>query len=74
VTIKPGLADTPLTSRLPKNLFYSQPAAVARGIQAAIKAKAAEAYVPWFWRYILWGVKLVPDAWLASASGRRHAA
>jgi short-subunit dehydrogenase len=74
VTIKPGLTDTPLTSQLPKNPLYSQPAAVARGIQAAIKGRAVEAYVPWFWRYIMWVIKLIPEAWLPSASRRRHAA
>lgn len=74
VNIKPGLTDTPLTSQLPKNPLYAQPATVARGIRRAIKTRAAEAYVPWFWRYIMWGVKLVPETWLPSASGRRHAA
>ncbi|MEW6515577.1 MAG: SDR family NAD(P)-dependent oxidoreductase [candidate division FCPU426 bacterium] len=74
VTIKPGLTDTPLTAALPKNPLYARPAAVARGIRRAIRAKAVEAYVPWFWRYIMWGITFLPESWLPSASGKRHAA
>lgn len=78
VNIKPGLTDTPLTSQLPKNPLYARPETVARGIRAAMRARSAEAYVPWFWRYLMWAAKLAPESWLRASSpasgGSRHAA
>ena len=61
VTIKPGFVDTPMTSHLTKNLLFAQPAAVAADIHRAMEAGSDVIYTPWFWRWIMLAVRLVPE-------------
>jgi short-subunit dehydrogenase len=61
--LKLGPVDTPMTVDHHKNLLFAQPPGVATAIVAAIDRGRAEAYVPWFWRYIMAIVRNVPD-WL----------
>jgi short-subunit dehydrogenase len=60
-TLKLGPVDTPMTRTHRKTLVFAQPAAVARGIVAAVDAGAAEAYVPGFWAAIMPIVKHTPE-------------
>jgi len=60
--LKLGPVDTPMTVHHQKNVLFAQPPAVAAAIVAAIDRGQAEAYVPWFWRYIMAVVRAVPDA------------
>jgi short-subunit dehydrogenase len=60
-TIKLGPVDTPMTRRHEKNrLFLSSPEA-ARGILRAIDARRGVAFVPGFFRWILWLVRALPE-------------
>jgi len=61
LTVKPGFVDTPMTAGLPKNFLYASPARVAHGIERAWRSRRDIAYVPCFWRWILWLVRLVPE-------------
>lgn len=63
LTVKPGFVDTPMTAGFNKGLLWAQPESIAGGILAAVKKGRAEVYLPWFWRYIMMVIKLIPE-WL----------
>jgi decaprenylphospho-beta-D-erythro-pentofuranosid-2-ulose 2-reductase len=60
-TLKLGPVDTPMTRDHKKNALFATPAAVARGIVAALDAGAAEAYLPGYWAVIMAFVRLAPE-------------
>ena len=45
-----------------KNRLFATPSRAARDIVRAIDRGAREAYVPWYWRPILWVVRNTPEA------------
>jgi short-subunit dehydrogenase len=62
VTIKPGFVDTPMTAAIvKKGLLWATPAAVADCIVAAMDTKTGVVYAPWFWRYIMWVIRSIPE-------------
>ncbi|MBI1833582.1 MAG: SDR family oxidoreductase [Candidatus Andersenbacteria bacterium] len=61
VTIKPGQVDTPMTADFKKGLLWAKPEDVARDIVHAIHKKRDVTYTPWFWRYIMLIIKLIPE-------------
>lgn len=61
LTILPGFVDTKMTARFQKSILWAQPEAVANDIMKAINKKQSILYTPWFWRYIMLIVKLVPE-------------
>jgi len=63
VNIKPGFVDTPMTAGFAKGALWASPDAVAGKIHEAILAGKGVAYVPWFWRWIMLVIRLIPD-WL----------
>ncbi|MBI4544076.1 MAG: SDR family oxidoreductase [Gemmatimonadetes bacterium] len=60
-TIKPGFVDTPMTAHLPKSLLFASADRVGRSIHRAILRRKDVAYVPWFWRWMMLAVRLVPE-------------
>jgi len=61
VVVKPGFIDTPMTSHLPKGgPLWSKPDAIAAVIQKAADRSGPVVYAPWYWRFILLIVRLVP--------------
>ena len=61
LTVKPGFVDTPMTAHLPKNLLFSKPEVIAKGIVKAInKNKSKEIYLPGYWRIIMFIIKSIP--------------
>jgi short-subunit dehydrogenase len=61
VTIKPGPVDTPMTEHLPRNpLFASSDYVGARVYRAMLRGKPV-VYIPWFWRWIMHAVRVVPE-------------
>ncbi|MEO6771513.1 MAG: SDR family NAD(P)-dependent oxidoreductase [Kofleriaceae bacterium] len=60
-TLKLGPVDSPMTTTHRKHALFGKPPAVARSIVHAIDARAAEAYVPSFWRAIMPVVKHAPE-------------
>lgn len=61
VTIKPGFVDTPMTASVPKNALFAGAPAVAKRIHMAMVRREQVVYVPWFWRWIMAGVRMLPD-------------
>ena len=61
VTVKPGFVDTPMTSHLPKNPLYASPERVARDVVRAIDSDVDVVYTPWWWRFVMLLVRLIPE-------------
>jgi len=61
LTIKPGFVDTPMTANFKKGALWAQPETVARGIFRAIKSRRNVIYLPWFWRFIMMVIRLIPE-------------
>lgn len=61
VTIKPGFVDTPMTAHLKKNPLYAGPDAVGRRIYTAMLKGQDVVYVPWFWRYVMLLIRVLPE-------------
>lgn len=63
VTIKPGFVDTPMTAHFDKGILWASADAVATKIHAAVLSGRDVVYVPWFWRWIMLVIRLIPG-WL----------
>jgi short-subunit dehydrogenase len=61
ITVKPGFVTTPMTSHLPSNPLFVEPAVIARGIYKAVTSNRDEVYLPWYWRIILLILKHAPE-------------
>ena len=59
--IRPGFVDTPMTAHLKKGLLFVSADRVAEDIVSAIEKKKDVLYTPWFWRYIMLIIKLIPE-------------
>jgi len=61
VTVKPGFVDTPMTGHLPKNPLFASPERVARDVVRAVDRGRDVVYTPWWWRFVMLIVKLIPE-------------
>ncbi len=61
VTIKPGFVDTPMTAAFKKGFLWANPTTVAIAVVNAIDRRKSEVYVPFFWKYIMTCIKLLPN-------------
>jgi decaprenylphospho-beta-D-erythro-pentofuranosid-2-ulose 2-reductase len=61
-TIKLGPVDTPMTTEHRKNLLFSRSQRVGVEIAQAIDRGSAEAFVPGYWRLIMFAVRNMPEA------------
>lgn len=63
VVIKAGFVDTPMTAALRKGgPLWARPEAIARIVVAAMDRGGPIVYAPWFWRWIMLAVRLLPQA------------
>ena len=62
ITIKPGMVDTAMTADMPKNFLFAKPEVVAGGIIKAIIKGKDIAYVPGFWRLVMFIIKHIPES------------
>jgi short-subunit dehydrogenase len=62
VTIKPGFVDTPMTAGRPHGPLYASARRVGRATHRAIQRRKSVAYIPWFWRPIMWVIRMLPEA------------
>jgi len=60
--VKPGFVDTPMTAAFPKSALWASPATVARDLHRAIARGQRVLYTPWFWRWIMLIIRLIPTA------------
>jgi short-subunit dehydrogenase len=61
LTIKPGFVDTPMTFGLPRLFLVASPEEVGEGIVRALRRGNEVVYLPWFWRWVMLALKLIPD-------------
>lgn len=61
LTIKLGFVDTAMTFGLPKLFLVAKPEIIANQIIRALAQNREVAYLPWFWRYIMLIIRLVPE-------------
>ncbi|MEA2952051.1 MAG: decaprenylphospho-beta-D-erythro-pentofuranosid-2-ulose 2-reductase [Alphaproteobacteria bacterium] len=61
LTVKPGFVDTPMTAHLhPSGPLWASPDVVAADIERAVRKGRRVVYTPWFWRWIMVIIRLVP--------------
>lgn len=68
VTIKPGFVDTPMTKDFKKGVLWVGPEVIGRGIYNAICKRKDVVYLPFFWRYIMLIIKLIPERFFKKLS------
>ncbi len=61
ITVKPGFVDTPMTAAFRKGFLWATPQQVAAGIVRAIDRSTPVAYLPAFWRPIMFLIRLIPE-------------
>lgn len=61
LTVKPGFVDTPMTFGMPGLFLVARPAAVGERIVRALEGGRDVVYIPWFWRYVMLAVRLIPE-------------
>ncbi|MGA2500882.1 MAG: SDR family oxidoreductase [Tepidisphaeraceae bacterium] len=61
LTVKPGFTDTAMTFGLPGMFLVASPARVAADIHRAIRRGRNVIYTPWFWRWIMWIIRMMPE-------------
>jgi decaprenylphospho-beta-D-erythro-pentofuranosid-2-ulose 2-reductase len=62
LTVKPGFVDTRLTWGRPGMFLVASPERVARATYRAIVSRRGDTiYTPWFWRWIMLIIRLIPD-------------
>lgn len=59
--VKPGFVDTPMTAGFAKGLLWIRPEQAAVAIVRAIRRRRSTLYVPWFWRWIMAVLRILPD-------------
>ena len=57
VAILPGMVDTKMTESMPKGPLF----VVAKDIVKALSTGRDVVYTPWFWRYIMLIIRLIPE-------------
>ena len=61
MTVKPGFVDTAMTWGLPGMFMVAAPEAVARAVLKAVRKQRNVIYTPFFWRWIMLIIRLVPE-------------
>jgi short-subunit dehydrogenase len=61
LTVKPGFVDTPMTQGKEGMFLVAPPERVARDILNAWRKGRDVLYTPWFWRWLLLVIRLIPE-------------
>ncbi|MHC4416133.1 MAG: SDR family oxidoreductase [Planctomycetota bacterium] len=61
ITVKPGYIDTAMTYGHNRVFLAAPPQRAARDICRAIERRKDVVYTPWFWRWIMLVIRLVPE-------------
>ena len=61
VTVKPGFVDTAMTFGLDGMFLVASPESVAGDILKAVRKKKNVIYTPFFWRWIMLIIRLIPE-------------
>lgn len=69
VVFKLGFVDTPMTAAIPKGgPLWATPDAVAKVIVKGLNGRSAIVYGPWFWRYVMLIIRLLPQPVIAKVN------
>ena len=62
ITIKPGFVKTKMTNNIKMNKYLTAtPEKVAKDVHKAWKRKRDIVYTPWYWKYIIIIIKIIPE-------------
>lgn len=61
ITVKPGYVDTGMTYGKPGMFLVGSPERVAKDICHGIDNHRDVIYTPWFWRFVMLGVRWIPE-------------
>jgi len=61
LTVKPGFVDTPMTYGLPGLFLVASPDKIVHDTWRAIQRKRNTIYTPFFWRFIMLIIRLIPE-------------
>jgi decaprenylphospho-beta-D-erythro-pentofuranosid-2-ulose 2-reductase len=61
VTINPGFVDTPMTATFKKGPLWASKETVAKGIERAIIKQKDFVYLPFWWQWIMFVIKGIPE-------------
>ena len=61
ITIKPGFVDTRMTFGRPGMFLVASPESAGRRIVRAIVSGREVSYVPGFWRFVMFGIRAIPE-------------
>lgn len=61
VDIRPGFVDSPMTAKFKKGPLWSSPKQIASIIVKSVERKRHTVYAPFYWRFIMFAVLLVPE-------------
>ena len=61
LTVKPGFVDTPMTQGKEGMFLVATPERVARDVLLAWRKGHDVLYTPWFWRWLLLVIRLIPE-------------
>ena len=59
--ISPGFVDTPMTVEFEKGVLWAKPEKVAQDILLSISNGKDIKFTPWFWRYVMMVIRLIPE-------------
>ncbi len=63
MTVLPGFIRTKMTEGMAlPGMLVAEPGDVARDVHRAFKRGRNVVYTRWFWRWIMWSVKMIPEA------------
>jgi decaprenylphospho-beta-D-erythro-pentofuranosid-2-ulose 2-reductase len=61
ITVKPGFVETRMTRGAQGMFLVAKPERVARDIVKAIRKRRSVIYTPWFWRWIMLVIRVIPE-------------
>jgi len=62
ITVKPGFVDTRMTYGRTGLFLLAAPRSIARGIYRSVVQGKDVVYLPWFWRWIMLVLRLIPES------------
>jgi short-subunit dehydrogenase len=62
VLIKPGWVSTPMTQHLPQNFLFVSAERAGREVYKAMVSPRAIVYCPWYWKWIMGFIRLIPES------------
>jgi decaprenylphospho-beta-D-erythro-pentofuranosid-2-ulose 2-reductase len=61
VLIKPGWVSTPMTQHLPQNFLFISAERAGRSVYKAMISPRSVVYIPWYWKWIMRIIRLLPE-------------